>query len=349
MRRRGFTLIELLVVVSIIAVLIALLLPAVNGARESARRTQCVNNLKQLGLAVMSYEGANRALPPNGMCNSTTAGNACYNFHPILGAKPRLLPFLEQVQAYDAINMRAGPGVTDYSSPVNSTVRTMQVAGFLCPSDINVPTTTVTVTGPGARVVNYTSYPNNIGTWRGNNGGRFDGPTYILGSASTGGTVTISSVKDGTSSTAIFSEFIRGKRLARQSGLSEIYNDSSDAASGTHALGPAVNSLMSNCTAASEGGAVSAVTTKGADWMDQTVGGGGGYTHIQTPNKTACEFSGGLNAYEGIVGPSSHHPGGVNVVMLDGSVKFIKDSITPATWHAIGTHRGGETVDTSSF
>jgi len=342
MRRRGFTLIELLVVVSIIAVLVALLLPAVNGARESARRTQCVNNLKQLGLAVMSYENANRALPPTGMCNSTTRGAACNGFHPVLGAKAKLLPFIEQVQAYDAINMKAN----DYNTAANGTVRIMQIAGFLCPSDINVPTGTVAVTGPGTRQIGYSSYPNNIGTWRGNNGGRFDGPTYVLGSASTGGTVTISSVKDGTSSTAIFSEFIRGKNvtLANQHGLSAIYK-SPDAASGTYIP---LTPLLTNCNTAT----VIAVTTvqfKGGDWMDQTVGGGGGYTHIQTPNKNACDFSGGLNAYEGIVGPSSNHPGGVNLVMLDGSVKFIKDSINHTTWWAIGTHRGGETVDTSSY
>jgi len=340
MRRRGFTLIELLVVVSIIAVLIALLLPAVNGARESARRTQCVNNLKQLGLAVMSYENATRALPPTGMCNNRgVAGDRCEVTYPILGMKAKLLPFIEQVQVYDAINMKGW----DYSGVANSTVRVMQVAGFLCPSDINVPTTTVTVTGPGARVVAYTSYPNNIGTWRGNNGGRFDGPAYILGQSSTGGTVTISSVKDGTSSTAIFSEFIRGKRLARQTGLSEIYTDTVDAPSGTHNL----TTVMTNCNAA---GPTSTVTTKGADWMHQGVGTGGGYTHIQTPNKHACLFNDAAEHTDhGIIGPSSNHKGGVNLVMLDGSVKFIKDSINKTTWWAISTHRGGEAVDTASY
>jgi prepilin-type processing-associated H-X9-DG protein len=169
----------------------------------------------------------------------------------------------------------------------------------------------------------------------------------MLGQASLGGTVTLSSVKDGTSSTAIFSEYIRGKRLARQHGLSEIYTDTTDPNSGTYIP---LTPLLTHCNAAAAGGATSTVTTKGADWMDQAVGGGGGYTHIQTPNKTACLFSdAALHTDHGIIGPSSHHPGGVNLVMLDGAVKFIKDSINHTTWWAIGTHRGGETVDTTSY
>src|SRR5580692_10013629 len=102
MRRRGFTLIELLVVIAIIAVLIALLLPAVQAAREAARRSQCVNNLKQLGLAVMNYESSNGSLPPTGAVSpSGTPLQTIGNF----GTKVRLLPFLEQANLFNTVNV----------------------------------------------------------------------------------------------------------------------------------------------------------------------------------------------------------------------------------------------------
>src|SRR4051812_41680178 len=153
MRRRGFTLIELLVVIAIIAVLIALLLPAVQAAREAARRSQCVNNLKQLGLAVMNYESTNGSLPPSAYSYSSpfTCGVSQGND---IAMKPRILPFLEQVAVYNAMNFGFR-----FNCPQNSTSLTTQLNTLLCPSDGNVPIGTVTVAGV-AKQVGYNSYGN---------------------------------------------------------------------------------------------------------------------------------------------------------------------------------------------
>jgi len=348
MRRHGFTLIELLVVIAIIAVLIALLLPAVQAAREAARRSQCINNLKQLGLAIMTYESANGALPPTGMCNDRdNPAGACYATYPILGLKARILPFLEQTALYNCINMLGH----DYNSPTNSTLRTTQLNTLICPSDGNVPIGTTTVAGV-SRQVAYTNYPNNAGTWRGNNGKKFDGPAYILGSTGAGPTVTLAAVSDGTSNTAFFSEFIRGKNIKVQNGLHEVYKDMTDAYGSAPAYPLA--QLATNCSVSTTkltGTTGVVIDSKGANWMDQACGQGGCYTHIQTPNRKACMFSDdtGFHTDHAIIGPSSFHSGGVNTAMIDGSVRFIKESVSPSTWWALGTHSGGEIIDASSY
>src|SRR5689334_11725419 len=137
--RRGFTLIELLVVIAIIAVLIALLLPAVQAAREAARRSQCVNNLKQMGLAVHNYTSSLDSLPPSGSSHSTN-GLTGYN-QPIANPyamKVRILPYMEQQAVYNSINFAVDPewGNCNGWECANITAKAMRISSFLCPSDL---------------------------------------------------------------------------------------------------------------------------------------------------------------------------------------------------------------------
>src|SRR5262249_14716570 len=141
-------------------------------AREAARRSQCVNNLKQLGLAIQNYTDTNTTLPPTG-----SPGTSAALFINDFGMKTRLLPFLEQGALFNAINM----GFTYNSAPI-FTVATTTVNVFLCPSDGNNPNPTATVGALSARVAG-TNYPNTLGTHLGNNGGQLDGAAWELPSA----------------------------------------------------------------------------------------------------------------------------------------------------------------------
>ena len=138
MRRKGFTLIELLVVIAIIAVLIALLLPAVQAAREAARRSQCVNNMKQMGIAIHNYHNVHNVFPmgaSSGIYDATMVYNAKQN----LSLHAALLPFLEQTQVYNAINFNWGceDNNTILCYKINFTGTTAQIKAFVCPSDPN--------------------------------------------------------------------------------------------------------------------------------------------------------------------------------------------------------------------
>jgi prepilin-type N-terminal cleavage/methylation domain-containing protein/prepilin-type processing-associated H-X9-DG protein len=354
---RGFTLIELLVVIAIIAVLIALLLPAVQAAREAARRTQCVNNLKQIGLAVANYESGNSALPPHGMNQPAPNMND-------FSMKARILPYMEQQQIWNSFNQSF-----DFNAIQNPTAGGNNISAFLCPSDSN-KVMRVGTTYNGADFGD-TNYYNNLGTLISLNGGMFDGPAYIMGAAY-GPTVTLASITDGTSNTAIFSENLMGNSSNGTypvSGLGFPGKGSlwimSVAITATSPPNPNQGSLGANLqyltrTYCMPTTTLSSFSTQGFAWASAGNGEGGGYTHVNTPNLKNCwgnnqdsvspnPPSGNQNQWGSMITAKSNHPGGVNMLFLDGSVKFVKDSVNAATYGAIGTKAGGEVVSADSL
>jgi prepilin-type N-terminal cleavage/methylation domain-containing protein/prepilin-type processing-associated H-X9-DG protein len=337
MRRRGFTLIELLVVIAIIAVLIALLLPAVQAAREAARRSQCVNNLKQLGLAIQNYHDVNNEIPPTS--NNNTPND--------WSMKARILPFIEQGTLFNALNVSF-----NHADAPNSTVRCTRINTFLCPSDGNVPVGTATINGVAFQI-GYSNYPNCLGVMRISNGNQnanvIDGPADKMGQSSDGPDITFATIRDGLSNTVIWGEFVMGGNYPTASakpGKNAIFGllGKTDTGYGI-AYGPALflqvgQDCQNNNTIQND--------QKGGDWLWQQVYAGGGYAHVMPPNKKSCWFDGN-HTDSGAITASSNHSGGVNVCMLDGSVKFVKETISPQTWWAIATKDGGEVVDASSF
>jgi prepilin-type N-terminal cleavage/methylation domain-containing protein/prepilin-type processing-associated H-X9-DG protein len=336
--RRGFTLIELLVVIAIIAVLIALLLPAVQAAREAARRAQCVNNLKQIGLAVANYESAMGCLPWGEPFRP-----AKYNSAP--SGLLEMLPQLEQQALYNSCNFAPVCSNTFWNKtcPGISTVQFTTVNAFICPSDINRVTF-----GYGT-----TNYAANAGS----DGYSFSYQTLNQNCGPFGGlgtTIKLSNITDGTSNTVGFSEIVRG--IGTSAGN---FDAMKPPASPVKISGTVSGSLtvvgnapadFSTCkTAIPTPTAVSGGWPFGAAWW-WARSGQTRYNHVMPPNRFNCGFGGAnSDSDDDAITASSRHPGGVNVALCDGSVRFIKSSISPVTWWALSSMAGGEVISADSF
>jgi len=373
----GFTLIELLVVIAIIAILVGLLLPAVQSAREAARRAQCTNNLKQIGLAMHNYVGANNALPPVCIDQAWTgAGKQIPQPHQNWSQHARLLPFMEQGPLYNAINWNFGARLsdgdavyTDHNPPDGAaggndsipqmTVLATTISSFLCPSDGNPGSSGTFSVGGVNKLVGASNYPCNIGLNRritGNTFGRpvvdnweLNGPNYVASSWDTtmSRTTDMATFQDGTSNTAIFSEWIKGQAVATGSsknGLLEVYNLGQN----SNAF-PTDYQFMQLCNTVP-------ITNANQQWQWKGEWWGYGatmiYSHTQTPNRTSCVYHDINEDGRGTItmlAASSNHPGGVNVLFMDGSVRFVKSTVNYEPWYAIATPNYGEVVSSDSY
>jgi prepilin-type N-terminal cleavage/methylation domain-containing protein/prepilin-type processing-associated H-X9-DG protein len=355
MRRHGFTLIELLVVIAIIAVLIALLLPAVQAAREAARRAQCVNNMKQIGLAIHNYLAANNCFPPANLpfWNSSTASivNNCD-----WSAHARCLPFLEQTPLYNAINWYISWGNNDANYMMNTSVSATRLRAFLCPSEIGVPKWNFHgFNQPGNNY--YASWGSSLEFDRTQTGGPPNGPFGYAG-----GPVGMQSITDGTSNSIAFGEFKVGDGSGLKvtvptdivfagtypNGVTRNTNTMEMAVGGTATL----QWLQTTCVLNQNVDSTNHSFYEGGCWA----GGLNSYTlgsMILAPNPKVFNcitntVGGGLE-FPAVIGLSSYHPGGANVLLCDGSVRFLKDSTAVPTIWALGSIAQGEILSSDSY
>ncbi len=336
--RRGFTLIELLVVIAIIAVLIGLLLPAVQAAREAARRMQCSNNMKQIGLAMHQYHTTYDAFPPCGSVdingNSTGGGRVPQTASIHL----RLTNYLEQRAVYDAYNFLIGDVLNGAAVPANTTVMSTPIPGYLCPSDSN-PGSTQNLAGGYSAPVTTVNYAVNGGVNRWNTAGRKTGTAWWLGgNPFFGSVVRMATITDGTSNTAGFGEWVKGTSGNNTPGPNLVYTITS------YSNGGPINDQAA-CRAAS----TPLWDFKGEYWTLQDTGRGGPYYHVMTPNQPSCAVSAAFGNVDSFIAASSMHPGGVNVLLLDGSIRFVKSGVAMATWNALGTRAGGEVIGADAY
>jgi prepilin-type N-terminal cleavage/methylation domain-containing protein/prepilin-type processing-associated H-X9-DG protein len=314
-KRRGFTLIELLVVIAIIAILIALLVPAVQKVREAAARTHCQNNLKQLGIAMHNYEGVRKAFPPG------------RNAYPkVVSAPARLLAYVEQTALQNIVNYDG-----TMADPQNITASQTKIGLFICPSDPaagQIPGTTdwginyVACNGTGATFdaagtpVGYLKIPDGNGIFAQN-------------------PVRVAHITDGLSNTAAFCESTLGNNI----GNGQAANGSAPPSdpkryvlevAGGNDPTPADCDGMNGTWAANRGG----------QWINGHYG-NTLYNHFYTPNRNSWDCGNGSHN-KGLVSARSYHTGGVNLLLADGGVRFTSDSVSINNWRALATIQGGE-------
>ena len=331
--RTGFTLIELLVVIAIIAVLMSLLLPAVQQAREAARRSQCKNNLKQIALALNNYHESFDVFPPGRIVNPVSANGHCFS------AYAHLLPFLDQAPLYQMIDFNANPDAPPGGNP-DVIVTAQNLAVLQCPTDFNV----ILQAGFGTH-----NYPMNTGTTfpvSPNNPSKVP----ITGIFFENSNVRFSMVTDGSSQTVCFSETVKADPSGPTTwdGVSQTNGFVLDQGNDNGFNGPELTNYAAQCS----GAGLVLQQTRGSKWLYGAPG-HSMYNHIRRPNDTSGpDCRGGephstknvalWSVLSHNVTAHSRHTGGVHAAFCDGHIQFIGNSINLAIWQALGSRNGGE-------
>jgi prepilin-type N-terminal cleavage/methylation domain-containing protein/prepilin-type processing-associated H-X9-DG protein len=367
-RRVGFTLIELLVVIAIIAVLIALLLPAVQSAREAARRAQCTNNLKQIGLAMHNYHAPNNCFPPGGTNASNLKGQVAQGWG-CWSAQAMMLPYMEQTTTYNAINFNlASEDLGNGEDMCQTTATTRSISAFLCPSNEVKPYSqysTVPYIFPG------NTYFGSVGSGM-NQYGNSPYAELPVGSAAPNGifqvfgpAIGIQSVTDGTSNTIAMGEWITGSNGPTLTIPMDVVPVGSTLPAGASPGSPLLlmpaggyvfNAWLRQCAqqipaATAQGNPYSEL---GQDWcvglFFHTLGNTLVGPNPPYPNCTADIYGlGDTDDDYGYFGLSSRHPGGCNVLMADGSARFLKNSVSQLTLWSLGSRAQGEVISSDSY
>jgi prepilin-type N-terminal cleavage/methylation domain-containing protein len=331
----AFTLIELLVVIAIIAILIALLLPAVQSAREAGRRVQCVNNLKQIGLAIHNYVESRGSLPIG-------QGPEPYGTYFGWSSLAMMLPYLEQNPLYASINFDIPDGSAP-GTPANLTAQDAKLNGFLCPSDSD------RLTSP----TGHNNYVGNTGAGPDANGATPSGvicgsKMYLTGPYFDSTVIQLQEITDGLSQTVAFSECVTGIGL---------YNDGQSADSQNPPgsvlrlgnLSTDSEEVYSICIASNPHAAnapLAGLYSLGSFWHIGTSN-ATRYNHVMPPNTWSCTENNSDS--DGAHTASSRHPGIVNALLTDGSVRSVKSTVSRFVWRALGTRNKGEVISASDY
>jgi prepilin-type N-terminal cleavage/methylation domain-containing protein/prepilin-type processing-associated H-X9-DG protein len=318
LRRRGFTLVELLVVIAIIGVLVAILLPAIQAARESGRRTSCINNLKQIGVALQNCHDVQKTFPPGRGAPPPK----------IFSALAYLLPYVEEANLQGMIDLSQAPTTVvvagvPHSGARNAAAAAMTVPLLQCPSDVafgRVPGSTFGGTNYAANA--------GSGTLNGGTLNPSDGVFFLNSS------VAFQHISDGSSHTAAFGERMLG------TGQPTMVLPPGQAGFYILELSNSVSVDAKTCAAPSSG---TWYSQRGAKWILGNYG-NSLYNHFYPPNATEWDCM-NQPQQKGLLTARSNHPGGVNLLLCDGSVRFVVDGIDLDVWRAAATRAAGETAE----